>query len=98
MLIQSYSKARAMSIDIVVQYYFSNELSELVPDSRLFCLSSIFIIHDNVICVVIKQNESEVDSDMLLVSDYFCTSNVCQYNLTPDTCEPYNIQVYITGS
>ena len=26
------------------------------------------------------------------------TSNVCQKNLKPDTCESYNIQVYITGS
>ena len=30
------------------------------------------------LCDVMKQNESEVGSDMLLVSDYFYTSNICQ--------------------
>ncbi len=38
-------------------------------------------------CEPIKQNESEVDSDMILVSGYFCTSNTYQYSLKPDTCE-----------
>ncbi len=36
----------------------------------------------------IMNNESEVGSDMLLVSDYFCTLNLCKYNLKLDTCEP----------
>ena len=41
------------------------------------------------ICVVIKQNESEVGTnDMLLVSNQFHTSNICQKNLKPVTCEP----------
>ncbi len=30
---------------------------------------------------------SEVGNDMLLVSDYFYTSNICEQNLKPDTCE-----------
>ena len=30
------------------------------------------------ICGVIKQNESEVDTDMLLVSDCFYTSDICE--------------------
>ena len=41
-----------------------------------------------------KPNESEVGNDMLLVLDYFYTSNVCQSNLKQDTCDPYNISVY----
>ncbi len=43
-------------------------------------------------CYMIKQNESVVSSDMLLVSDYFYTSNIGQKNLKPDTCEPYKVQ------
>ena len=45
---------------------------------------------------VIKQNESEIGSDMLLVSDD-CISYINQYNLKPDTCNvnPYNIRVNI---
>ena len=33
---------------------------------------------------------------MLLVSDYFYTSNTCLSNLKPDTCEPLQYKVYIT--
>ena len=33
------------------------------------------------ICDAIKQNESEVGSDMLLFSDYFHTANIPQKNL-----------------
>ncbi len=41
---------------------------------------------------VIKQNESEVGSDMFLVSDYFHTSNIKSIELKPETCE--HLQYY----
>ena len=50
---------------------------------QLFCF-----VFSGVICDVIKQNESEVDTDMLLVSDCFYTSDIWEYNLRPDICEP----------
>ena len=37
---------------------------------------SCVMIFSSVICGVFKQNESEVGSDMLLVSDDFYTSNI----------------------
>ena len=41
--------------------------------------------------------ESEVGSDMLLVSGYFCTSNIMSIQFeTRHNCKPYNIRVYIT--
>ncbi len=44
-------------------------------------------------CIMIKQNESEVGRDMLLVSDYSYVSNICQYHLKPNICKPYNFSV-----
>ncbi len=41
---------------------------------------------------MIEQNESEVDNDMLLVSDYIYTSNLCQQILKPGACEPLQYQ------
>ncbi len=42
---------------------------------------------------VIKQNESEVEGDMLLVSDYILCLNTSQKYLKPDTCEALQYQV-----
>ena len=40
------------------------------------------------LCDVIQQMESEIGSDMLLVTDYFYTSLIGHWNLKPDSCEP----------
>ena len=39
------------------------------------------------ICDWIKQSESEVGKDILLISDQLYTPNRSQENLKPDTCE-----------
>ncbi len=54
-------------------------------------LPHVVIKHLN--CVEIKRNESETGSDILLVSDYFHTSNISQQNLKPDT----NVNLYNKG-
>ncbi len=61
-----------------------------------YCL--VHIINQTLcigLCVEIKQNKSEVGSDILLVSDFFLTLNTT-IEFEPDTCEPYNIKVYVT--
>ena len=45
--------------------------------------TSFWSVKPVTICVVIKQNESEVGSDMLLVSEVLFRFNV---NVKPDTC------------
>ncbi len=46
-------------------------------------INNIRVVH---VCDVIKQNESKVDNDMLLVSYYFYTLNSCEKNVKQDTC------------
>ena len=42
------------------------------------CVTLLEYFQDDLICDVIKQNKSEVGSDMLLVSDYIYISNISQ--------------------
>ncbi len=58
-------------------------LSDIKQNGNLYLVMFIFAI-----CDVIKQNESLVGSDMLLVSDYIYISHISQQNLKPDTCVP----------
>ncbi len=41
---------------------------------------------NDVKCVVLKQNESEIGSDMLLVSKFYFVSIYVNANFKPDTC------------
>ena len=50
------------------------------------------------ICEVITQNELEVGSDMLLVSNYFILQTYINRILKPDNCGHYSIRGYITSS
>ena len=66
---------------VVPSISFLSDLNFLFIQTGGEVLDNLF----STIWVVIKRNESEVSSDLLLVSDYFCTMNTCQYNWKPDT-------------
>ena len=44
---------------------------------------------------MIKENESKVGNDRLLVSGYFYTSNIMSIELKPDTCEPLQFTYHV---